>query len=62
MLNPHLNLRKWSQHFHPESRTTSPTAEEKPDIVHLGEGVLEPNSPMQETPASPVSAKFVPFS
>ena len=62
VLNPHLNIRKRSCHFHPESIPTSPTIEENPNVVHLDEGVLEPNSLVQETPASPVSIEFVPFS
>ena len=62
VLNPHLNIPKQSWHFHLEPRPTSPIGEENLDVVHLDEGVLEPNSPVQETPASPVSAEFVPFS
>ena len=59
VLNPHLNIHKRSRHFHPESRPTSPV--ENPDVVHLDEDVSERNSPMQDTPARPVSVEFVPF-
>ena len=59
VLNPHLNIRKRSHHFHLESRPTSPL--ENPDVVHLNEDVSEPNS-LQETPSSLVSTEFVPFS
>ena len=62
MLNPHLNICKRSQHFHPDSKKNSPTVEENPNVVHLDESVLEPISPMQETLSSLVSAHFVPFS
>ena len=62
VINPHLNIHKRAHHFHPESRPTSPTTKENPYIVHLDEDVSEPHSPVQETPSSPVSVKFVPFS
>ena len=62
VLNPHLNIHKRSRHFHPESRPTSPIAEENPNVVHLDEDVSEPHSPVKETPASAVSTDFVPFS
>ena len=59
VLNPHLHIRKRSHHFHPKSRLTWPIEDENPNIVHLNEDVLEPNSPMQDTPTSPVSSEFV---
>ena len=60
VLNPHLNIRKQSRHFHPESRPTSLV--ENLNVVHLDEDVSQPYSLVQDTPASPVSAEFVPFS
>ena len=62
VLNPHLNIRKRSHHFHRGTSQTSPIEEENPNIVHLDEDISEPNSPVKNTAASPVSAKFVPFS
>ena len=62
VLNPHLNIRKRSRHFHHESSQTLPVEEENPNIIHLDEDTLEPSPSEQNTHASPLSAKFVPFS
>ena len=62
VFNSHLNIRKRSRHFHLVSRQISTTEEENPNIVYLDEDASEPNSLVQNTIASPMSAEFVPFS
>ena len=62
MLNIHLNIHKRSYHFHRGTSQTSPVEEENPNIVHLDKDTSEPNSSIQNTPDSPVSVEFVPFS
>ena len=60
-LNPHLIIHKRSRHFPLESTPTSLIEEENPNVVHLDEDVLKPNSHVKDTPTSPMYVEFVTF-
>ena len=58
VINPHLNIRKWSWYLHNHEASQTPLVEEKsPNVVHLDEDTSE------EIPAhsTPISVEFVPL-
>ena len=61
VLNLHINICKRSFHLHHGATQTPPVEEENPNIIHLDEDTSEASPSAQNTPASPVSTKFVPL-